>query len=283
MPDVPLSIKNFTKYYIVRKHRKYIFKDLSIDFPKTGIVGILGENGAGKTTLIKACVNLITYEGDILYYGKKQVAFKDNIKHYSVLFEGNRNIYWKLTPTENIEFFAGLKGVSFTVIKDKVEYLMNILNISDKKDIPVELLSRGMQQKVALVIALSFDSTVIFLDEPTLGIDVETKHNLIKFLKEECLICNKLIIITSHDYDFVSTVCDERYIIKDLSIVPINQDYGINTLHIISDKLINNISPFLKQSEGNKFLYEVQFDLYQLLLLVTQDDFKHIISITKLD
>lgn len=182
---ISLSVQNLSKDFQIENQQKQILKNISIDFPNTGIIGILGKNGAGKTTFIKSCVNLISYTGTISYFGQELQSIQKKSLHtqyYTALFEGNRNIYWKLTPLENIKYFAGLRGIKFNSIKDYVNILLDTLNMKSKANSLVESLSRGMQQKTALIMALAFNTPIIFLDEPTLGLDLESKNNLICFL-----------------------------------------------------------------------------------------------------
>ena len=104
-----LSLQRLKKTYRDNKKDLVILDDITINFPDTGIVGLLGKNGSGKTTLIKSCVNLVAYTGNILYFDTdlQDIQKKgEGAKYYSALFEGNRNIYWKLTPLENLKYFA---------------------------------------------------------------------------------------------------------------------------------------------------------------------------------
>ena len=206
-----LSLQRLKKTYRDNKKDLVILDDITINFPDTGIVGLLGKNGSGKTTLIKSCVNLVAYTGNILYFDTdlQDIQKKgEGAKYYSALFEGNRNIYWKLTPLENLKYFASLRGVPFKSIQNYATELFKILDLDKKTNSLVETLSRGMQQKVALVIALSFASPVVFLEEPTLGLDMETQNQLITFLNQKLYTQQQLFLISSHDLNFVTSTCD---------------------------------------------------------------------------
>lgn len=211
----PLSITKLTKKY--KGNNTPILDNISIDFNTYGIVGLLGKNGAGKTTFIKSCVNLLSYEGNISYFGKdlKQIQNEQKqTEYFSALFEGNRNIYWKLTPIENVKYFSALRGIKYSKIEKTVKQLIECLELKDKQNHLVESLSRGMQQKVALIVTLSLDNSVVFLDEPTLGLDLETKNNLIDFFLDSIWSENKLIIVSSHDFGFINSICKEIYLLK---------------------------------------------------------------------
>lgn len=145
---VSLSVSNLSKSFRVKDKNIQVLSDISINFPDNGIVGLLGKNGAGKTTFIKSCVNLISYDGIIKYYGEDlQILYKKGIhtNYFTALFEGNRNIYWKLTPIENIKYFAGLRGVKYNLIEKKslkcipseiIESFSSVKNIFSDIELP---------------------------------------------------------------------------------------------------------------------------------------------------
>ena len=101
---------------------------------------------------------------------------------FALLSEGSRNIYYKLTPWENIKYFAAVRGIPFNAVSSQSKELLNELGLYDKRNQLVENLSRGMQQKVAIICALSMNTPVVFLDEPTLGLDIESAFGLSSFL-----------------------------------------------------------------------------------------------------
>ena len=193
------------------------------------IVGLVGRNGSGKTTFVKSCTNLITFEGDIVLAdgdGKRKLCYKD----YSAVLEGNRNIFWKLTVLENIRYFAGLRGIKFSMIKDTSMNLLQRLSLLEKKDCLVETLSRGMKQKVALVCALVVGTPLLFLDEPTLGLDIESRNQLRDFLLyDKDFVSNRLIVITSHDLPFIREVTQKQFFIQNGHVYEVKlDDYNPN-------------------------------------------------------
>lgn len=212
-----LSIKSLSKTFIYNGIGQPVLKDINIDFAENQIIGLLGKNGAGKTTFIKSCIDLLEYKGDILFYGKslKSIKQKEKAKLFSAVLEGSRNIYWKLTVIENIQYFASLRGINFSKIKDLVAYLLKDLFLYEKRNTLVENLSSGMKQKVALICAFAMDTPIIFLDEPTLGLDIESKNHVIDFLKNSAYRKGKLIIITSHDLDLINKISSKIILLKN--------------------------------------------------------------------
>ncbi|MDD3723108.1 MAG: ABC transporter ATP-binding protein [Lutibacter sp.] len=257
-----LSIKSLSKTFIYNSFGQPVLpvlKDINIDFAENQIIGLLGKNGAGKTTFIKSCIDLLEYKGDILFYGKslKSIKQKEKVKLFSAVLEGSRNIYWKLTVIENIQYFASLRGISFSKIKDLVGYLLKDLFLYEKRNTLVENLSSGMKQKVALVCAFAMDTPIVFLDEPTLGLDLESKNHVVEFLKNSDFRIGKLIIITSHDLDLINKIASNIILLKggkliDNKIEEINEFSYTVGLSNNSDLDLDLISSLrLKKLYGN--------------------------------
>lgn len=191
--------------------------EISFTVEKGSICGILGPNGSGKTTTIKSICNLIIPDsGDIKIFGK------DNIKsteHISAVFEGNRNLYWRLTPRENLRYFAGIRGLGGKNIEKAIDELLGRFNLSHKKNVMVNSLSRGMQQKVTIAMALVCDTEIILLDEPTLGLDVQSYMDIKEILKNIATTMDKTILLSTHNMNLVQDVCKDVVILNEGTIV----------------------------------------------------------------
>ncbi|MCU9615092.1 ABC transporter ATP-binding protein [Caldibacillus lycopersici] len=233
-----IEIQNVKKSYRKKgaKEKVEAVKGVSLTVKKGEIVGLLGPNGAGKTTLIKMmCGLLIPNEGTILINGinirQKRLQA---MEHISVVLEGNRNLYWRLTVKENLEYFAGNRGHSKKQIQEKMEHLIDRFNLREKENEMVNALSRGMQQKVAVAVALIANTDVIFLDEPTLGLDLETSYEIRTLLKEIVEEEQKTIIISTHDMPVVQEVCERVVIVNHGNIVA--DDRVENLLQLFESK-----------------------------------------------
>ncbi|PLR75809.1 ABC transporter ATP-binding protein [Bacillus sp. V3-13] len=158
---------------------------------------------------------------------------KDGVKYNSgnflvrLIIEGNRNLYWRLTVQENIEYFLGNRGLSRKSFAHEMDSLLSRFSLSEKKNELVKNLSRGMQQKVAIIIALMSKTDVLLLDEPTLGLDVEANNEIRSFLKEIVTLERKTILISSHDMNLIERLCDRVIIINNGEIVT---DDSVNNL-----------------------------------------------------
>lgn len=217
-----LAIENLSKVF-KRRHGLTLtaVDNLDLILNIGEVVGLLGPNGAGKTTIIKCVLGLVCpTAGRITVCGWDVQRHHDKvIENTSAVLEGARNIYWRMTPRENVHFFAGLQGLKLSDYYNYTEELLERFGLVDKANEPVITLSTGMKQKVAVVCALAKQTTLVFLDEPTLGLDVETSLELRSILRELARDSKRTIVVSSHDMDVIQEVCDRVVIIKEGRIV----------------------------------------------------------------
>ncbi|USZ68751.1 ABC transporter ATP-binding protein [Halorussus salilacus] len=214
-----LSVENFRKTY--GDGEVVAVDDVSFSVESGTVVGLLGPNGAGKTSTIKSALGIVIPDrGEIRLNGVD--VHEDHRKAYenvSAVLEGARNVYWRLTVVENLSFFASLQGIDPREAREEHEQLLELLGIADKRDEVVRNLSRGMKQKTALACALARQTPVLFLDEPTLGLDVEASYDLRRELERLVEQENRTVILSSHDMDVVQDLCDRVIIMDDGEIV----------------------------------------------------------------
>lgn len=208
-----IEVENLTKYYGKVK----AVDNISFTIEKGEICGILGSNGSGKTTTIKSICNLIIpNEGSIKIFGNDN---KKSIEHISAVFEGTRNLYWRLTPRENLRYFAGIRGLGGRKIENNIDILLDKFNLTDKKDVMVNNLSRGMQQKVAIAMTLICNTEIILLDEPTLGLDVQSFIDIKDMLSDIASSMNKTILLSTHNMNLVQDICNDVVILNKGKII----------------------------------------------------------------
>ena len=184
------------------------------------IVGLLGPNGAGKTTTIKMMCGLIHPDS-----GTVRVASHDTrahrrraMAHIAAVLEGNRNLYWRLSVRENLDYFAGNRGRSPASVRARRDALIDRFGLTSKADTIVSNLSRGMQQKLAIAVALLADTDAVVLDEPTLGLDVETSDE-VRTILTEIAAEGRTVLLSSHDMPVVQAVCRRAIIITGGRVV----------------------------------------------------------------
>lgn len=135
------------------------------------------------------------------------------------MLEGARNNYWRLTVRENLRYFATIGGEQPSSIESRHERLLEAFDLLDKADEPVRDLSRGMKQKVSIASLLARDVQVAFLDEPTLGLDIESSLTLREELRRIVAERDITLVVSSHDMEVVRDICDRVIIMQDGQII----------------------------------------------------------------
>jgi len=192
------------------RHEVQAVRDVDLEIPHGEIFGLLGPNGAGKTTTIKMIAGLIEPSSG-------RVAFPASGRRPPIgaVLEGSRNLYWRLSAWENIRYFGEIKGVPLRRLGDQAMELMTMFGIADKRDRPAQTMSRGMQQKLAVVLAFLGDPELLLLDEPTLGLDVASSLTIQRLLKKLCRERGITIIVTTHQMDVAQSLCRRVGIMRE--------------------------------------------------------------------
>ena len=214
--DGTLSITRLSKSYGQGRNSVDALKGLSLSASAGETLGLLGPNGSGKTTLIKCVLGLVKPDaGSVRLFGSEMPRNRSQtLARVGAVLEGARNIYWRLTVRENIHYFAGLRGLSPGMVASQEASLLSRLDLADRADHLVGTLSRGYQQRAAIASALISQPQVLFLDEPTLGLDVESRqsvHELVAGLAAS----GTLTIVTSHDMEFVESVSTRILVMRE--------------------------------------------------------------------
>jgi len=193
------------------------------------IFGILGPNGSGKSTLVR-CMStlLIPDEGDITVFGhdiaREEMAVKRLINRVSV----DASFFKKLTPMENLLYGARLYGLGGQEAKTRALEILERLGLKRETLFqPMEEMSRGMQQKVAIARAFLTEPIVLLLDEPTTGLDPRSKREVQAFVRELRDTHDATILLTTHDMQEADTLCDRIAIIDDGKIVALDTPAGL--------------------------------------------------------
>lgn len=197
-------------------------KDVCLSIEPGKVLGFLGPNGAGKTTTIKMIAGLIEpNEGTIEVLGRNPIRESKCLADIGAVLEGNRNIYWRLTALENVQYFGVLKGLSMKEALHRGHQRLEELGLGKKKNVPVRKFSRGMQQKVALAAALIHDPKLLLLDEPTLGLDAMTTEKVKELIRKNAA-GGRAILLTTHQLGIAEELSDELAIIRDGQLVAYN-------------------------------------------------------------
>ncbi len=215
--DPIVQVEGLTKTYPARGRRSpavTAVQDVTFGVERGELVGLLGPNGAGKTTTIKALCGLVRPDEGRLSVAGHDVERERRraLRHLAAVLEGNRNLYWRLTARENLEYFAGNRGVPRRAVRDRIDELLERFSLGARRNALVSDLSRGMQQKLALAVAVLADTDVVLLDEPTLGLDVETGYE-VRGLLRELQSEGRTVIVSTHDMPVVQDLCERTVVI----------------------------------------------------------------------
>lgn len=214
-----LQAHNLKKSYTEKGQAIIAVRDVSLEIPAGEVLAFLGPNGAGKTTCIKMIAGLIRPDAGSVQVGNYNPHRNpEALRLVGAVLEGNRNIYWRLTPEENLEYFGVLRGLSQRVARRRGQTLLEWFNLTHKRQVMVQTLSRGMQQKLAIAVALIHQPQLLLLDEPTLGLDVEAtadvKQRVRQIAQEGCAI-----LLTTHQLAIAEELSDRVAIISRGEII----------------------------------------------------------------
>lgn len=226
-----IEVKNLTKTYKVKKRSnadevaryfgtgKYSLmtavNNISFTIPSGDIVGFIGANGAGKSTTIKMMTGILTPDyGTITIDG---LNFKKNRKQImlriGVVFGQRSVLCWDIPVIESFKLFKDMYHIPEKAYRENMEIFSDILNLSEFIDKPPRLLSLGQRMKADLAAALLHNPEILFLDEPTIGIDILAKAKIRDFIHKMNQERNTTIILTTHDISDIEALCSKMIIL----------------------------------------------------------------------
>ncbi len=215
------GLKGTIKDFFRRDHvYKDALKNVNFHIKKGSITGLLGPNGAGKTTLIKILTGLIQPESgeiSVLEYQpyRKNKAF---LKQIGVVLGQKSQLIWDLPPKDTFETLKVIYDISDFEYKNRLDHFCQLLNLNNHLKTPTRNLSLGERMKCEIIAALLHDPKVLFLDEPTIGLDIHSQKGIRDFLKKITRELGVSILFTSHHLVDIEKLCDQLYILKEGSI-----------------------------------------------------------------
>jgi ABC-2 type transport system ATP-binding protein len=188
--------------------------------------GLFGPNGAGKTTLMNLMTGLLRYkQGSIRLLGHEMSGHSKRFNKLFGFVPQDFSFYTELSPRENLNFFGAWYGLSRIQIKKRSAELLEVLGLTEVGDRMLRSFSGGMKRRVNLAIGVMHQPRVLFLDEPTVGVDVQSRHAIIHYLKE----LNRqgtTLIYTSHQLEEAEGLC-ERIALMDNGKIIAHDDLGV--------------------------------------------------------
>ncbi|HYA99112.1 MAG TPA: ABC transporter ATP-binding protein [Ktedonobacteraceae bacterium] len=197
-----------------RYHSVHALEDLTLEIPQGAIFGLIGPNGAGKTTLLRILGTLIPPTSGKVWFGDVEVTQSSTQIQRKVGYMPDFfGVYSDLTSEEYLEFYAGIQGISPRRSPRIVSDLLELVDLTTKRDALVETLSRGMQQRLCLARALIHDPDVLLLDEPASGLDPRARVEFRELLRT-LQGMGKTIVISSHILLELAEMCSDIAIIR---------------------------------------------------------------------
>jgi ABC-2 type transport system ATP-binding protein len=203
--------------------------DISLRICKGEIYGILGSNGSGKSTLIRLVSTLLLPDaGQITVFGRDVVKQEVEVKRMINRVSVEAAFFKKLSPMENLMYAARLYGLEPAHARHQIVHILNTLGIKTERIYqPLEKMSRGMQQKVAIARALLTSPILLLLDEPTTGLDPRSKKDVQEFILRVREQHDATIVLTSHDMDEADRLCDRIAFIDNGRLVREDTPLGL--------------------------------------------------------
>jgi ABC-2 type transport system ATP-binding protein len=268
-----------TNIGIFRRKKKEVVAVDGIDFGvKSGeLFDLLGPNGAGKTTTVKMLTTLLLpSSGSARVLGIDIVKDPEPVRgRIGFIFGGERGLYWRLSGFDNLRYFASLYLVDPEISKDRIPYLLDLVGLKDRAQEKVEGYSRGMKQRLHIARTLLHEPEVLFLDEPTIGLDpvgARELREVIRNLQAE----KKTILLTTHYMFEADALCDRIAVINHGKIIALDTPMAlkehVRDLSIIELDVFGVPDSHLKDLQALEFVDMVSVedrDQRQILLIQT--------------
>lgn len=210
-----INIRHINKRY----RSVHALEDFSLEIPRGAIFGLIGPNGAGKTTLLRILGALIPPTSGKVWFDDEEITQSPTTIQRKVGYMPDFfGVYSDLTSEEYLEFYAGIHGISRRRSSSIVSDLLELVDLTSKRDALVETLSRGMQQRLCLARALIHDPDVLLLDEPASGLDPRARVEFRELLRT-LQGMGKTIVISSHILLELAEMCSDIAIIREGQLV----------------------------------------------------------------
>ena len=211
---VVIHIDGLSKFYGKENEIKAV-DELDLEVYEGETFGLLGPNGAGKTTTVRLLNCIIKPTGGTATVNGYDILKEENeVKRVTGLLAESPGLYEKLSAQEFLEFMGALYDVPADILPERIDDLLKLFGLHDRRDYLLEGYSRGMKQKVLIASALIHDPPIMFLDEPTSGLDPRAAHMVKELIHELADSAGKTIFICSHILPIVEELCDRIGIIN---------------------------------------------------------------------
>ncbi|KAA8786201.1 ATP-binding cassette domain-containing protein [Paenibacillus amylolyticus] len=224
----------FSRQYVTKE----AVRDISFDIRQGEFVGYIGPNGAGKSTTIKMLTGILhPTAGEVVLGGMNpHEERRKTVAKLGVVFGQRSQLWWDLPVKDSYDILAEMYGVSSDVKKKRLSQFAELLDLESFWATPVRKLSLGQRMRADLAASMLHDPELLFLDEPTIGLDVNAKRNIRRFLRTLNEEFGKTILLTTHDMDDIEQLCNRVMVINhgqltyDGTIASLRDTIGLPTL-----------------------------------------------------
>jgi ABC-2 type transport system ATP-binding protein len=250
--------------------------DVSFEIADGELFGLLGPNGAGKTTTVKMLTTLlIPTSGTATIDGKDVVKDAEGIRqNIGFIFGGERGLYWRLSAADNLRYFASLYNVDPEISTKRIPYLLELVGLKDREKEKVEGYSRGMKQRLHIARSLIHDPKILFLDEPTIGLDpvgarelrtvVRDLQNQKKtilltthYMFEADALCQRIAVINKGNIVAMDTPSKLKKVVQDLSVIEL-ETFGISEEILAQLRALEFVDNVSVEDQEQKQMLRVQ-------------------------
>ena len=209
--------------FIRKKQYITAVRDINLEIKAGEFFGLLGPNGAGKTTLFKIlCTLMLPTTGTASCNGHDVVKEEQRVKEtVGFISAEERSFYWRLTGRQNLEFYASLYNIPGHTAQERINYLLSIVGLNADADRRFQTYSTGMRQKLAIARGLLNNPRILFIDEPTKGLDPISAKNVREFLRGKHVVDGRTIIMATHFMAEAQELCDRVGIMNQGQIIAV--------------------------------------------------------------
>lgn len=270
-----IEVKNISKKF----EDKLVLDNISFSIEEGDTFGLIGPNGAGKSTLINIMTGLLdANNGNIVIGGFDVKKESLKAKEFLGLVPQELALMETVSAYDNLEFFGSLYGLKGKLLKKKIDYALDVTGLSEKRKDKVKKFSGGMKRRLNLAAAIMHEPKILILDEPTVGIDPQSRNHIFEFIKGVNRDKNTTILYTSHYMEEVEYLCNNIFIIDE------GKEIAYGSKKTVKSMISNNNKVNLRIDNINKDLInniklitgviDCQSSQDEITLLVEGDSFK---------